>query len=41
VVIHEMAHLIEPTHNDSFIDILDKHYPSWREARLELNELPL
>lgn len=41
VVVHEMAHLIEPTHNTRFIEILDRHYPAWREARLELNELPL
>lgn len=41
VVVHEIAHLIEPTHNDRFIAILDEHYPSWREARAELNELPL
>lgn len=41
VVVHEMAHLIEPTHSDRFIAILNEHYPSWREARAELNELPL
>lgn len=41
VVVHEMAHLIEPTHSDRFIAILDEHYPSWREARAEINELPL
>ena len=41
VVVHEMAHLIEPTHSERFMAILDKHYPSWREARAELNELPL
>jgi predicted metal-dependent hydrolase len=41
VIVHEMVHLIEPTHNDNFIAILNQHYPSWREARLELNELPL
>jgi predicted metal-dependent hydrolase len=41
VIVHELAHLIEPTHSDRFIGILDKHYPSWREARAELNELPL
>jgi predicted metal-dependent hydrolase len=41
VIVHEIAHLLEPTHNDCFIAILDKHYPSWREARMELNELPL
>ncbi len=41
VVVHEMLHLIEPSHSPRFIDLLDKHYPSWREARAELNELPL
>lgn len=41
VVVHEMLHLIEPTHSQQFIDLLDKHYPNWREARAELNELPL
>ncbi len=41
VIAHAMVHLIEPTHSDRFIGILGKHYPSWREARAELNELPL
>ena len=41
VIVHEMAHLIEPTHSARFIAILDRHYPTWREARAELNELPL
>ena len=41
VIVHEMAHLLEPTHSDRFIAILDEHYRSWREARAELNELPL
>jgi predicted metal-dependent hydrolase len=41
VVVHEMAHLQEPTHNERFVAILDQHYPTWREARIELNELPL
>lgn len=41
VIAHEMVHLIEPTHNDRFVSILDEHYPTWREARAELNDLPL
>ncbi len=41
VIVHEMAHLIEPTHSERFVALLDNHYPSWREARAELNELPL
>lgn len=41
VIVHEMAHLLEPTHNDRFVAILDKCYPAWNEARGELNDLPL
>lgn len=41
VVVHEMVHLIEPTHNDRFISLLTDHFPTWREARAELNDLPL
>jgi predicted metal-dependent hydrolase len=41
VVVHEMIHLIEPTHSDEFIAILTENFPTWREARAELNELPL
>lgn len=41
VIVHEMAHLLEPTHSARFIAILEKHYPTWREARAELNDLPL
>lgn len=41
VVVHEMIHLIEPTHSQRFVLLMDKHYPSWRNARAELNELPL
>lgn len=41
VVVHEMLHLIEPTHSEHFLKLLTHHYPVWREARSELNELPL
>ncbi len=41
IIVHEMAHLIEPTHSERFIHLLDLHHPSWREAREELNALPL
>ena len=41
VIVHEMVHLIEPRHNERFIEILTKHYPTWRDARAELNALPL
>lgn len=41
VIVHEMIHLIEPRHSEHFMSLLATHYPTWREARLELNELPL
>jgi predicted metal-dependent hydrolase len=41
VVVHEMLHLIEPSHSTQFVTLLSKHYPAWREARAELNVLPL
>jgi predicted metal-dependent hydrolase len=41
VVVHEMIHLIEPTHSERFLTLMCKHCPAWREARAELNELPL
>jgi predicted metal-dependent hydrolase len=41
VVVHEMLHLIEANHNERFLTLMTKHYPAWREARAELNELPL
>jgi predicted metal-dependent hydrolase len=41
VVVHEMVHLLEPTHSERFLRILGEQYPGWREARAELNGLPL
>lgn len=41
VIVHEMVHLLEPTHSERFVAILGKHYPTWLEARAELNDLPL
>lgn len=35
VVVHELAHLIEPSHNARFHALMDKYYPRWREARKE------
>ncbi len=41
VIVHELAHLIAPTHSERFVALMDRHYPTWREARAELNALPL
>lgn len=41
VVVHEMLHLVEPTHNERFVALLNRHWPHWQESRRELNTLPL
>jgi predicted metal-dependent hydrolase len=41
VVVHEMVHLLERSHNERFLAILGRHWPQWRESRAELNALPL
>jgi len=41
VLVHELIHLLEPTHSERFVEVLSKHYPAWRKARAEPNELPL
>ena len=41
IVAHEMTHLLEPTHNDVFISLMDKFMPQWQHYRDELNRFPL
>jgi len=41
IVVHEMAHLIERTHNDAFVALMDRHLPQWRLLRDQLNAAPL
>ncbi len=41
VVVHELIHLLEPSHNERFVALLDQYYPTWREATAELNRTPL
>jgi len=41
VVVHEMLQLLASTHSARFVALLNEHYPGWREARAELNDLPL
>ena len=39
VVLHEIAHLVEPTHNERFATIMDRMMPTWRARRDLLNSL--
>jgi predicted metal-dependent hydrolase len=41
VAVHEMVHLVEPTHNSRFIAMMNKFMPNWRLRREYLNQLPV
>jgi predicted metal-dependent hydrolase len=41
VIVHELMHLLEPTHNQRFVTLMDKFMPEWRHRRDELNRAPL
>lgn len=41
VLVHEMVHLLERTHNDRFRELMDNFLPQWRTYRDELNRAPL
>lgn len=41
IVVHELTHLHERTHNDRFVRLMDEYLPDWRARRDELNEAPL
>ncbi len=40
IVVHELVHLLERTHNDTFIKYMNQFMPKWRFYRDELNRLP-
>jgi predicted metal-dependent hydrolase len=41
VVVHELVHLLEPSHNDRFRGLMDRYLPKWQLYRDTLNEQPL
>lgn len=41
LIVHEMMHLIESTHNARFIALMDRFMPRWQLHRQLLNQLPL
>lgn len=40
VVVHELCHLLEPSHNQNFHRLMSRYYPSWIEARTLLRDNP-
>jgi predicted metal-dependent hydrolase len=41
IVVHEMVHILEPTHSKRFVALIDRLMPQWRGRRDELNRLPV
>lgn len=41
LVVHEMAHLLEPTHNARFHAVMTRHLPNWKLYQETLNRLPV
>jgi predicted metal-dependent hydrolase len=41
ILVHEMVHLLEPTHNERFMALMDQFMPKWKFRREILNNLPL
>jgi len=41
IVVHEMTHVLEPTHNAHFVALMDQFMPQWQFYRDQLNRLPV
>lgn len=41
VVVHELVHLLEPTHSARFVALMDTFLPHWQQLRKRLNDLPV
>ena len=41
IIVHEMVHLLEPSHNRRFIALMDRFMPKWKFHRAALNRLPV
>lgn len=41
IVLHEMVHLLEPTHNARFVALMDRFMPKWQLCLQGLNRLPV
>lgn len=41
VLVHEMVHLLEPTHNSRFVSLMDSFVPKWQFYKEALNRLPV
>src|SRR5690606_20946341 len=41
IIVHELIHFLEPTHNERFRALMNRFMPKWAAHRRTLNRLPL
>lgn len=41
IVVHELVHLLKPTHSERFVELMENALPDWRTRRDQLNSSPL
>ena len=41
IVVHELVHLLEASHNSKFKSLMDRFYPKWKFYQKELRSLPI
>ena len=41
ILVHEMLHILEPTHNERFLALMSHFMPNWKHRRQVLNRLPV
>ena len=41
ILVHELVHLLEPSHNARFLALMDRFMPNWRMLKDCLNQLPV
>ena len=41
VIVHEILHLLESSHNENFVALMNRYLPKWRFHKDELNKLPV
>lgn len=39
VIVHELCHLLEPSHNHRFKELMTRYMPDWKERRNALKTL--
>lgn len=41
ILVHELVHLLEPTHNSRFVARMDQFLPGWEHRHDQFNKLPV